>query len=157
VTTRAQAGEVAVAFAAGLIFGAGLVVSGMANPAKVLGFLDLFGAWDPSLALVMAGAVGVGLVGFAFASRRTQSALGLPMRLPESDAIDQRLVVGAAVFGVGWGLAGFCPGPALVALATGSPKAILFVVSMIAGMAGFEVFTRPAGSTSATPFRGHDA
>jgi len=139
---RERVGEIASSFAAGALFGAGLVVSGMANPAKVLGFLDIFGAWDPSLALVMAGAVGVGLAGFASASRRTRSALGLPMRLPESGPVDRRLVGGAAAFGVGWGLAGFCPGPALVALATGSPRAILFVAAMLGGMALFEAVDR---------------
>ena len=142
MNARAHGGEIVVSFLAGLLFGAGLLVSGMANPAKVLGFLDLFGAWDPSLALVMAGAVGVGLVGFAFGGAKERSALGLPMRLPASAPIDRRLVAGAAVFGVGWGLAGFCPGPALVALATGSPRAILFVASMLAGMALFEMVDR---------------
>ncbi|HZZ93654.1 MAG TPA: DUF6691 family protein [Usitatibacter sp.] len=137
---NARIGEKIASFAAGLLFGAGLLVSGMANPAKVVGFLDIFGAWDPSLALVMGGAVGVGLVGFAFASRRATSALGLPMYLSANQRIDRRLVLGAAVFGVGWGLAGFCPGPALVSLATGSPKAILFVGSMLAGMALFELW-----------------
>ena len=143
MTRRESVREIAASLAAGLLFGAGLIVSGMANPAKVLGFLDLFGRWDPSLALVMAGAVGVGLVGFASASRRERSALGLPMRLPAPAPIDQRLVAGAALFGVGWGLAGFCPGPALVALATGSPKALLFVGSMLAGMALFELTRSP--------------
>jgi uncharacterized membrane protein YedE/YeeE len=135
---RIHAGEVAASLAAGALFGAGLLVSGMSNPAKVLGFLDLFGAWDPSLALVMAGAVGVGLAGFPFATRRARSALGLPMRMPSHEPVDRTLLGGAAVFGVGWGLAGFCPGPALVALATGSPKAVLFALSMLAGMALFE-------------------
>jgi uncharacterized membrane protein YedE/YeeE len=138
MSARALYGEVLASLAAGALFGAGLVVSGMANPAKVLGFLDLFGAWDPSLAVVMAGAVGVGLVGFPFASRHELSALGLPMRLPGPQRVDRRLIAGAAIFGVGWGLAGFCPGPALVALATGSPKALLFVVAMLAGMAIFQ-------------------
>jgi uncharacterized membrane protein YedE/YeeE len=133
-------GEIAASLAAGLLFGAGLLVSGMANPEKVLGFLDLFGEWDPSLALVMAGAVGVGLAGFAFAPGKERSALGLPMRLPARASIDRRLIIGATLFGVGWGLAGFCPGPALVSLATGSPKAILFVAAMLAGMALFEAF-----------------
>ena len=148
MSARARAGEIAVSLAAGLLFGAGLLVSGMANPAKVLGFLDLFGAWDPSLALVMAGAVGVGLLGFPFVARRARSALGLPMRMAPPRPLDQRLLVGAAIFGVGWGLAGFCPGPALVALATGSPKAILFVVSMLVGMAAFEALSRPSTSSS---------
>lgn len=139
MSARAGGGEIVVSLVAGFLFGAGLLVSGMANPAKVLGFLDLFGAWDPSLALVMAGAVGVGLIGFPFATRRARAALGLPMSVATAPRpIDRRLVTGAAIFGVGWGLVGFCPGPALVALASGSPKAILFVVSMLAGMAAFE-------------------
>ncbi len=132
--------EVTVALVAGAIFGAGLVVSGMANPAKVLGFLDLLGAWDPSLALVMAGAVAVGLLGFAWSSARTKSALGLPMQMPTNRKVDRRLLAGAATFGIGWGLAGFCPGPAMVALATGSIKAILFVAAMLAGMGLYEIF-----------------
>ena len=131
--------EVIVALVAGAICGAGLVVSGMANPAKVLGFLDLLGAWDPSLALVMAGAIAVGLIGFAWSSDRTKSALGLPMRIPATRPVDRRLLAGAAVFGIGWGLAGFCPGPAVVALATGSFKAILFVAAMLAGMGAYEI------------------
>ena len=140
MSARAGGGEIVVSLVAGFLFGAGLLVSGMADPAKVLGFLDLFGAWDPSLALVMAGAVGVGLVGFPFATRRARAALGLPMRMtaPAARPIDRRLLAGAAIFGVGWGLVGFCPGPALVALASGSPRAILFVASMLAGMAAFE-------------------
>ena len=121
----------------GFIFGTGLIVSGMANPAKVLGFLDLFGRWDPSLALVMAGAIGVGAVGFALAGRRKLSLLGLPMSLPAVRTVDKRLVLGSVVFGVGWGLAGFCPGPALVALGAGRPEAVVFVVSMVAGMLVF--------------------
>jgi uncharacterized membrane protein YedE/YeeE len=124
---------------AGLLFGIGLIVSGMANPAKVLGFLDLAGSWDPSLAFVMGGAVSVGLVSFAIAKRRTVSFLGELMRMPTSRDIDRRLIVGSALFGIGWGIAGFCPGPALASLATGHPKAILFVVSMVAGMGIFEL------------------
>jgi uncharacterized protein len=116
----------------GLIFGLGLIVSGMANPAKVLGFLDLGGAWDPSLALVMAGAIAVGLFAFAAASQRTE------MKLPNSRVIDRRLVLGSLAFGVGWGLAGFCPGPALVALGMGQVKALVFVLAMLAGMGLFE-------------------
>ncbi|OUL85212.1 DUF6691 family protein, partial [Paraburkholderia hospita] len=104
------------ALLAGLLFGVGLMVSGMANPAKVLGFLDLAGRWDPSLAFVMAGAIAVGSLAFFAARRRDRSYLGLPMQLPVSTAITPRLVLGSAAFGIGWGLAGFCPGPALVAL-----------------------------------------
>ncbi|WP_203140874.1 YeeE/YedE family protein [Marinobacter mangrovi] len=128
------------AFISGLIFGVGLLVSGMANPAKVLGFLDLAGVWDPSLALVMVGAILVGLFGFTAARRRTTSLLGHPMRLPDSTVIDRRLVIGALLFGAGWGLAGFCPGPAIVALGAGQAKAVIFVAAMVAGMILFQVF-----------------
>ena len=122
----------------GLVFGCGLIVSGMADPAKVLGFLDLAGAWDPSLALVMGGAVGVGLIAFFVAGRRSLSWLGAEMRLPTAREIDRRLVVGGLLFGVGWGVAGFCPGPAVVALGLGEPKALVFVAAMLVGMASFE-------------------
>ena len=122
---------------AGFIFGLGLIVSGMANPAKVLGFLDLFGRWDPSLALVMAGAIAIGAVGFALAGRRKASLLGAPMALPTARTIDRRLMLGSVVFGVGWGLAGFCPGPALVALGAGRIEALVFVAAMVAGMLVF--------------------
>ena len=130
--------EIAVALAAGALFGAGLLWSGMAQPEKVLGFLDLFGAWDPSLALVMAGAVAVGLAGFRGASAQARSALGLPMRMPREQGVGLRLVAGALLFGVGWGIAGFCPGPALVALGTGAPQAVAFVAAMVAGMVLYE-------------------
>ena len=130
--------EPIAAFVVGLVFGAGLIVSGMANPAKVKGFLDLAGAWDPSLAFVMAAAVAVGFVGFRLARGRAASVLGLPMRLPAAGAVDPRLLAGAAIFGVGWGLAGFCPGPALVALASGLSGAWIFFAAMIAGMALYE-------------------
>ena len=103
------------ALISGLLFGVGLMVSGMANPAKVLGFLDMAGRWDPSLAFVMVGAIAVGSIAFLFAKRRKKSLLGLPMQIPASTNVTLRLVLGSAVFGVGWGLAGFCPGPALVA------------------------------------------
>jgi uncharacterized membrane protein YedE/YeeE len=130
------------AFIAGLIFGAGLIVSAMVDPAKVLGFLDLAGAWDPSLALVMGGAIAVGLIGFALAARRRKSLLGLEMRLPAIKQVDRRLVVGSLLFGAGWGLAGICPGPGLVAAALGEGKAFVFLIAMVAGMALFEVFDR---------------
>jgi uncharacterized membrane protein YedE/YeeE len=130
------------ALAAGLLFGVGLIVSGMANPAKVLGFLDLAGKWDPSLALVMAGAIAVGFFGFGLAARRERSLLGAPMGLPATNAIDRRLVAGSLAFGVGWGLAGFCPGPALVALGAGQAKAAVFTASMVAGMIAFEWIER---------------
>lgn len=132
---------------AGLVFGLGLMVSGMANPAKVLGFLDLFGRWDPSLALVMAGAIAVGAVAFALARRRSVSLLGAAMKLPAASHIDRRLVLGSLLFGIGWGVAGFCPGPALVALGMGEIKAVVFVLAMLAGMVLFELLEaqqRPA-------------
>lgn len=127
---------------AGLIFGFGLIISGMANPEKVLGFLDIAGLWDPSLAFVMAGAIIVGIGAFAIARRRTLSFLGLSMKIPTSSHIDKRLIFGGLSFGVGWGIAGFCPGPGLVALGAGEIKAAVFVVSMVAGMAVFELIER---------------
>jgi len=133
---------VLTAILAGLLFGFGLMVSGMANPAKVLGFLDLAGRWDPSLAFVMAGAIAVGSLAFFFARRTRRSLLGLPMQLPASTTITPRLVLGSAAFGIGWGLAGFCPGPALVALGAGYPKAVGFVAAMVAGMTVFELLER---------------
>jgi uncharacterized membrane protein YedE/YeeE len=130
------------AFLAGLVFGIGLIVSQMVNPAKVLGFLDLAGKWDPSLALVMAGAIAVGALAFAWAGKRSVTVLGTPMQLPQAGQIDRRLVVGSIAFGVGWGLAGFCPGPALVALGAGQPKALVFVAAMLVGMVIFEFAER---------------
>ncbi|MDM0019391.1 YeeE/YedE family protein [Variovorax saccharolyticus] len=130
------------ALLAGLVLGLGLIVSGMSDPAKVLGFLDLGGAWDPSLAFVMGGAIAVGAIAFAVARKRTVSVLGAPMRLPASRDIDRRLVLGSVLFGIGWGIAGFCPGPALVALGMGEGKALVFVVAMLAGMGGFERLER---------------
>jgi hypothetical protein len=127
---------------AGLVFGLGLIVSGMADPAKVLGFLDLGGAWDPSLAFVMAGAIAVGAVAFAVARQRTVSLLGAAMQLPTSRDIDGRLVIGSVVFGIGWGVAGFCPGPGLVALGMGEAKALVFVLAMLVGMGAFELLER---------------
>ena len=127
---------------AGLVFGLGLIVSGMANPAKVLGFLDLAGHWDPSLAFVMAGAIAVGAIAFAVANRRAVSFLGAEMRLPSARHIDRRLVLGSVLFGIGWGVAGFCPGPALVALGMGEPKALVFVAAMLVVMGAFEFLER---------------
>jgi uncharacterized membrane protein YedE/YeeE len=129
-------------FAAGLIFGVGLIVAGMANPAKVLGFLDVAGLWDPSLALVMGGAILVGLGGFTIASRRARTFLGLPMLLPMARFMDRRLVLGSLVFGIGWGLAGICPGPALVLMGAGIAKGWVFGGAMLAGMGLFEVLER---------------
>jgi uncharacterized membrane protein YedE/YeeE len=130
------------ALLAGLIFGLGLIVSGMTNPAKVLGFLDLGGSWDPSLAFVMAGAIAVSAPAFALAKKRTASLLGATIKLPASRDIDSRLVFGSIVFGSGWGVAGFCPGPGLVALGMGQVKALVFVVAMLVGMGVFEWLER---------------
>ena len=129
-------------FGAGLLFGFGLLVSGMANPEKVLGFLDIAGQWDPSLALVMGGAILVGLFAFTVAKKRTMSFLGFDMRLPETDRLEKRLVIGSLLFGAGWGLAGFCPGPSLVALGAGKSGALVFVAAMVAGMGLFEVIEK---------------
>lgn len=140
---RSPAGNLPAALAAfviGLLFGLGLIVSRMADPAKVLGFLDLAGDWDPSLALVMAGAIGIGSIGFFAAGRRSRSLLGLPMQISSSRPIDRLLVAGGLLFGIGWGLAGFCPGPALVAAGAGYGKALVFVASMLAGMVAFGKF-----------------
>ncbi|MBU3670957.1 MAG: YeeE/YedE family protein [Sinobacteraceae bacterium] len=126
-------------FLIGLIFGWGLLISGMTDPGKVLGFLDVTGAWDPSLAFVMGGAVLVSVVGFALAKKRARSFLGTAMHLPTARDIDRRLILGSLTFGAGWGLAGFCPGPALVALGAGIPKAALFVLAMVAGMLIYEM------------------
>ena len=123
----------------GLLFGLGLIVSGMADPDKVLGFLDLAGPWDPSLAVVMAGASGIGAIAFALARGRSASVRGLPMKLPNVRHIDRRLVIGSLLFGAGWGIAGFCPGPALVALGTGENEAVIFTIAMLGGMVLFEV------------------
>ena len=130
------------ALLSGLVFGFGLIVSGMTNPEKVLDFLDLSGAWDPSLALVMGGAIAVGLAAFTLAKKRTQSLLGLPMQLPTAKQIDWRLVGGSLSFGLGWGLAGICPGPALVLVGAGVSKGLIFVAAMLAGMAIFELLER---------------
>jgi uncharacterized protein len=136
-----------MALVSGLIFGLGLIVSGMANPAKVLGFLDLAGNWDPSLIFVMGGAIALGVVAFRCGARRSVSLLGQPMQLPTARQLDRRLVVGSAIFGVGWGLAGICPGPALVLLGAGAVKGAVFVVALLAGMALFEAGQRlrPSG------------
>jgi len=119
----------------GLIFGLGLIASGMTDPLKVKGFLDLFGAWDPSLALVMGGAIVVGVCGFAAARRRDRSWSGDPIEIPNSKVIDRRLIVGGLLFGAGWGICGFCPGPALVSAGSGMAAAWIFIGAMLLGMA----------------------
>jgi hypothetical protein len=129
-------------FVVGLMFGVGLMASGMTDPGKVIGFLDLFGAWDPSLALVMGGAVVVGFFAFAFAKKRTTTFLGGVLRFPTTTQMDKPLVIGSLLFGAGWGLGGFCPGPALVSMADGQAKAMLFVAAMLVGMVGFELMDR---------------
>ena len=129
-------------FLVGLLFGLGLLLSGMTDPGKVIGFLDLSGLWDPSLAFVMGGAIAVGFFAFTVARKRTQSFLGGALHLPTSNQIDKRLVIGSALFGAGWGIAGFCPGPALVSMADGQPKAAVFVAAMLVGMVVFELADR---------------
>jgi len=129
-------------FLAGLLFGMGLLLSGMSDPGKVLGFLDLFGTWDPSLALVMGGAILVGIFAFTVAKKRTTNFLGGALHLPKANQVDRRLVIGALLFGTGWGLVGFCPGPGLVSMFSGQPKAFAFVLSMVIGMLLYEAADR---------------
>ncbi|MFT5588246.1 MAG: putative membrane protein YedE/YeeE [Bradyrhizobium sp.] len=131
-----------LALLAGLVFGLGLILSGMTDPAKVIGFLDLAGNWDPSLGLVMGGAVLVGLVTFRFSARRTKAFLGDAMHIPTTRQIDRRLVLGGITFGVGWGLAGYCPGPALASLASSGFQALLFIAAMLAGMGLFALLEK---------------
>ncbi len=126
--------QMLVTYLAGVIFGVGLCISGMSRPEKVLGFLDIAGLWDPSLAFVMAGAIGVAFFAFRLAATRARAWLGDPMRLPTSTTVDRRLLAGSAIFGLGWGLAGVCPGPGIVDLGFFDPRAAVFVVAMLAGM-----------------------
>jgi uncharacterized membrane protein YedE/YeeE len=123
-----------IALASGLVFGLGLIASGMTQPAKVKGFLDLFGAWDPSLALVMGGAIAVALIPFGWARRHRRTLTGEPLQWPAARGIDARLLGGGALFGIGWGLAGLCPGPAVVALAADLQGVWVFVLAMLAGL-----------------------
>ncbi len=132
-----------IASVSGLLFGLGLIAGGMTDPAKVKGFLDLFGQWDPSLALVMGGGIAVGLVAFAVARRRLRSWTGEHMELPTSTRIDWRLISGGLLFGIGWGIAGFCPGPALVAMASGLGSAWIFGFAMVAGMLIHDRWVKP--------------
>ena len=134
--------HIIMALAVGLVFGIGLIISGMTDPSKVIGFLDLAGRWDPSLGFVMGGAILIGLVAFRFAVGRDKSLLGDVMRLPTATRIDRRLVLGGLAFGTGWGLAGYCPGPALASLASGSSKPLIFAAAMLAGMVIFELLER---------------
>ncbi|GAB5470150.1 MAG: YeeE/YedE family protein [Rhodospirillales bacterium] len=132
----------------GLLFGLGISVSGMINPAKVLNFFDIAGHWDPSLALVMGGALAVALPGYRLVLRRRQPLLAPEFRLPPAQSADLRLVAGSAVFGVGWGLAGFCPGGALPALGSGRGEVLLFVAALLVGMVLARIWTRPSGQTT---------
>jgi uncharacterized membrane protein YedE/YeeE len=127
----------------GLVFGAGLLISGMVQPTKVLGFLDIFGAWDPSLAVVMIAALAVSVPGFRLASGRSPPLLDTHSFWPTKRDIDPPLIVGAALFGIGWGLVGLCPAPALESLATLSPGIIAFVAAMAGGMALHDVWQKP--------------
>lgn len=142
-----------IAAVSGLVFGLGLILAGMANPAKVLAFLDIGGAWDPSLALVMAGAIAVASPAFAMARKRKRSYLGFPISLPTSRRIDKRLVLGSLVFGIGWGIAGICPGPALVLLGSDSLKGAVFVAAMLLGMGIFEILERMRSAVFSKPER----
>ena len=134
---------------AGVLFGVGLGISGMSRPTKVLAFLDVSGAWDPSLAFVMAGAIAVHSLAVVAAKRRERTALGGIFHWPKPAAVDKALLVGAAVFGVGWGLGGFCPGPALLGAASGNATSIVFVVAMIAGMIARHASARRTAATTA--------
>ena len=136
--------KTASAFAVGLLFGLGLLVSGMADPAKVLAFLDVTGRWDPSLAFVMAGAVAVSATGYLVARRRGRPLLASRLEIPTRRDLDPRLIAGAAVFGLGWGLAGLCPGPALTLLTVAPAQAVTFVVAMVVGMLAFHLLPAAA-------------
>lgn len=130
------------AFLVGLLFGLGLIISGMTDPSKVIGFLDLAGTWDPSLAFVMGGAVLIGAGAFTMAKKRQRSLLGAPMQLSPATELDKRLLLGSLIFGIGWGISGFCPGPAVVSAAAGQPKAWIFVAAMLTGMALYRIIER---------------
>lgn len=132
----------------GLIFGLGLIISGMVNPAKVLGFLDIAGDWDPSLAFVMGGAVVVTFIGFRLLKEKPRPVFAERFQWPTTTDIDGRLLSGAAIFGIGWGLGGFCPGPALTGIGLMRPGTIVFVVAMLIGMIAARVVTRPGKSSS---------
>ena len=139
------------AFAAGLLFSLGLIVSQMVNPAKVLAFLDVTGSWDPSLAFVMVGAIFASGIGYAVAKSRGAPVIGNKLEIPTRRDFDPRLIGGAAIFGVGWGLVGLCPGPAVTALALGLWQSLTFVVAMLGGMALFAAL--PSGKSGSSPSR----
>ena len=147
--------KTASAFAVGLLFGLGLLVSGMANPAKVLAFLDVAGQWDLSLAFVMAGAVAISAAGYLVARRRGRPLIASRLEIPTRRDLDPRLIAGAAVFGLGWGLAGLCPGPALTLLTVAPAQAVSFVVAMVAGMLLFRLV--PSAAAKPAAVQGADA
>lgn len=134
-----------IALIAGVIFGLGLIIGQMVNPAKVIAFLDITGLWNPSLALVMVGAIVVAFPAFQWAKKQSRSLCGQPIQLPSSRVIDKRLIIGSVMFGAGWGLAGFCPAPAIVSAATGQWQAIVFSAAMLVG---FYIFSRLEKSPS---------
>ncbi|KWT65235.1 gene II and X protein [Hyphomicrobium sulfonivorans] len=140
--------QIIFSFVAGLLFSLGLVVSGLINPAKVQNFLDLAGTWDPSLAFTMAAAIATTAIGYRLAFRNSRPLFADAFQLPTAKAIDIRLIGGAAVFGIGWGLIGFCPGPAVAALATGSTSAFIFVGAMLAGMFLARTLERPSSPSA---------
>lgn len=140
--------KIASYFVAGLLFGLGLVISGLANPAKVLNFLDVAGTWDPSLAFVMIGAIATTAIGYKLVTNTPAPLFADRFYLPTATELDTRLIAGAALFGIGWGLAGYCPGPALTALPLGEHATILFVVAMIAGMYGARTINQTLAATT---------
>ena len=127
---------------AGLLLGLGLILSGMANPAKVVGFLDVAGPWDPSLVLVMGGGLVAGSIGFALLKKQPTTLLGEPLNLPTSRKIDLRLIMGSVLFGIGWGITGICPGPGLVLLGAGIPEGVIYIASLLVGMALYSVIEK---------------
>ena len=139
------------AFTSGVLFGLGLIISQMINPAKVLGFLDVFGRWDPSLGLVMIGAIGASSVGYMLARHRRTPVLAVTLKIPTRRDLDSRLLTGAALFGIGWGLVGLCPGPALAILPLGLWQAFVFGAAMLAGMIAFTLL--PSSRLNSTPMR----
>ncbi|MEK9644729.1 MAG: DUF6691 family protein [Alphaproteobacteria bacterium] len=134
--------RILVCFLIGGLFGAGLAVSGMMNPAKVIGFLDLAADWDPTLAVVMAAALAISAAGYAVRKGRARPVLADTFQVPPAGIVDARLIAGGALFGLGWGIAGFCPGPAIAALSTGRWDVAIFVVSMVAGVAAFSLMPK---------------
>lgn len=141
--------QIMIAFVTGLIFGLGLILSGMTNPAKIIGFLDIFGDWDPALALVMIGALIVSATSFQLIKKNKKTYFGQQLNLPANNKIDHKLIIGSLIFGIGWGLAGYCPGPALVSVMHGGYQPVIFVLSMLAGMGIFEIINQ-IGSKKST-------